>query len=149
MAKRGKLKIVKDMRKGVDDYLIKLPFPKINPDYVSAATILTTILFLVLHSYSPILACLMGVITLLLDWADGTIARKYKMESEHGYIVDLIIDRVSEGIMLVIFFTPWFYIFIINNIMAIWSYKEKKHVVLPLRLIFLGYYFLHFTINII
>jgi len=86
------------------------------------------------------------LLNLGLDWLDGLVARKYHLVSEEGYMVDVAADRLSEGILFVMFMMPWFYLFALNNIMTILSFKEKKHIILPLRQAFLIYFFFRFIV---
>jgi len=55
-------------------------------------------------------------------------------------MVDVVSDRLSEGIIFVPFFVPWFFLFSLNNILAIFSFTRKKHIILPLRHIFIIYF---------
>ncbi len=126
-------------RKKVDAIGLALPLPNINPNVVSGLSVITSMFFVLslnLHLLFPLIFLL---ITILLDWFDGLIAKKFGRVSEEGYFVDIVSDRLSEGIMFSIFFFPWFYLFTLNCLLTMKSATGKKHVVLPLRHIFVIY----------
>lgn len=134
-------------RKPIDDFIAKLPFPNINPDYVSFSTLITTIIavyFFTKHEIWWFLGFLL--LTLLLDWSDGTIARKYNRATRHGWLLDKIIDRISE-IILFSFIWPIGLIFVPLEIIIMYlSYHRKYPLILmflpPIRLVlFLVYLF--------
>jgi phosphatidylglycerophosphate synthase len=132
-------------RKPIDDLVIKIPFPKINPDYISYSTLITTIISVYFFKKNNLgLFCLFLGITLLLDWMDGTIARKYNLESKGGWILDKVIDRISE-IILFTFIWPIGLIFVPLEILIMYlSYNRKFPLFLmfmpPLRLVLLLVY---------
>ncbi len=43
------------------------------------------------------------VITAVLDWLDGYVARKYKIESKLGAVIDTLGDRITENLLCVFF----------------------------------------------
>lgn len=144
-------------REIVDRWATKyLPLPKINPHFVSFASVVLSFLFL-LGCYLNLryklfwgTACLLFI--LMLDWSDGLIARKYNLVSKEGWAIDVVADRISEGlIFLAIYSNSWFYIWfslwLINNLLSIISYLTKKHISLPLRWSFLIYFILLFYFN--
>ena len=135
-----KLKYVKKIRGMADSVLLNLPLARINPNAVSGASVLASLLFILTLDY-PAIAFFFIIATLLLDLLDGAIARKYGMASEEGYMADAMSDRLSEGIMFIPFFMPWFYLFAINAALTILSFAAKRHIILPLRHVFMVYYF--------
>jgi hypothetical protein len=42
-------------------------------------------------------------------------------------------DRLSEAIVCIPFFVPWFYLFVLNAGLTVLSAVKKKHIVLPVR----------------
>lgn len=132
-----KTRLVRRVRAVVDYLFLRLPLPKVNPNVLSGLSIITSLLFVLTLRVSSTVALSFIIITLLLDWFDGLIAKKHNLCSEEGYIVDLVSDRVSEGIMFTPFFVPWFFLFVINSILAVVSFIKRKHIVLPLRHAFL------------
>lgn len=147
MANHGKLGIVKKLRAITDYYVLRLPLPRINPNILSGLSIISSlgfILSLSLSESSLKLPFAFLIITLLLDWLDGLIAKKHCLASEKGYIVDVASDRLSEAILFIPFFFPWFYLFTINMILTMFSFVRNRHIILPLRLIFAVYFYFSF-----
>lgn len=141
-----KFRIIKQIRAVTDYYLLKLPLPKINPNIVSGMTIMTSLGFVFsLSESSPKLPFAFLMLTLLFDSLDGLITRKHNIASEKGYIVDLTSDRISEAILVIPFFFPWFYFFVINMILTLFSFVSNKHIILPLRAIFAFNFFISFV----
>jgi hypothetical protein len=128
-----KPKIARGVRAAFDPFLLRLPLPRMNPNLLSGLSILTSLCTIVVWAHSPPYGLALLAITLLLDWFDGLIAKKHSLSSETGYIVDVAADRISEGILTIPFFVPWFYLFVLNTILAVWSFAKKRHIVLPLR----------------
>jgi phosphatidylglycerophosphate synthase len=116
-----------------------LYLPKINPNKISALSVIFSILFIIFFNYSRIVSLFVLLLVLLFDFLDGAIAKRYYKEKIDGYIIDVTCDRISEGIIFSIFFFPWFFLFSINLWLTIWSFYSKKHIVLPLRHIFIFY----------
>lgn len=145
MADHDKLEIVKKLRAMTDYYLLRLPLPKINPNIVSGLSIISSLGFVLSLSESSLkLPFAFLIITLLLDWLDGLIAKKHSLASEKGYIVDVASDRLSEAIIFIPFFFPWFYLFTINMILTMFSFVGNRHIILPLRAIFAVYFYFAF-----
>lgn len=133
----NKLGLVRRVRGVIDQVILWLPLPRMNPNHISGLTIITSLLFVLMLRYSYAAAIALAAITVLLDWVDGVIAQKHSLCSEEGYVVDVASDRLSEGIMFVPFFLPWFYLFLLNSFLTLFSFSGKRHVVLPLRQVFL------------
>jgi len=144
MVEGNKLEFVRKIRYITDYFLLKMPLPRINPNIISGLSILTSLTFILVVKHSSALGCALLVMTLFLDWLDGLVARRYNLSSEEGYMVDVTSDRLSEGIIFIPFFVPWFYLFALNNILTIYSFTRKRHVVLPLRHIFLVYFIINY-----
>jgi len=144
MAEHDKLKWVRRIREATDRAFLKLPLPNIKPNIISGLSILTSMLFILVLKYSLILAFILIIATLLLDWLDGLVAKKRNSCSEEGYMVDVVSDRLSEGIMLIPFFVPWFYLFALNSILTLLSFAKSRHIIIPLRHLFLVYFLFAF-----
>lgn len=138
MAEDSKFGFVNKFRDKLDRIGLALPLPNVHPNMISGFSILTSFAFLALFRFSVILSFLFLVLTLLLDWFDGVVAKKYFRVSEEGYLADLTSDRLSEGIMFVIFF-PWFCLFVVNCLLSMISVVRRKHIILPLRHVFILY----------
>jgi len=137
-----KFKYVIGLRSLTDKLLLSLPLPKINPDIVSALSVILSIFFILYSNLTY--QIIMLVLIIFLDWLDGLIAKKHQYrknekEKEKGWMIDVFADRLSEGIISIIYFMPFFFLFFINCILSLWSYKSKKHFILPVRAILLLY----------
>lgn len=122
---------------------LALPLPNVNPNAVSGLSVITSMLTaLFVYSGPPLhfLVIFFLILTIVLDWFDGLIAKKFQRTTEEGYIVDVTSDRLSEGIIFSVFFFPWFFLFVINCLLTMRSFVKGRHVIIPLRHIFLIYY---------
>ena len=132
-----KSEYVKRLRAITDSIPLQLPLPRVNPSLVSALSIVTSLAFILVLKHSPVVAWSLVVITLLLDWLDGLIAKKYELCSREGYLVDLIADRISEAILFIPYLVPWFCLFILNSILTLFGIAKRKQIILPLRAAFI------------
>ncbi len=122
-----------------DKIFLGLPFPNIDPQIVSFASVFLSILAFVLLGVNKLGFFIVYLMAMLLDGMDGMIARKYGTGSHKGYLCDVLCDRLSEGIVMVNFL-PWFALFVVNLFLSLFSIAKKTHRILPLRLLFLIYY---------
>lgn len=132
-------------RKPIDKYTEKFPWPRINPNYVSYSTLITTIASIFFYLNNKLwLFWIFLLFTLILDVADGAIARKYGLESINGWWTDKIVDRISEIIITSVVWLPGLILVLLGTISMILSYKGKYPLILmfipPLRLVLLIYY---------
>jgi len=132
-----KSEYVKKLRAITDSIPLQLPLPRVNPSLVSALSIVTSLAFILVLKHSPVVAWSLVVITLLLDWLDGLIAKKHELCSREGYLVDLIADRISEAILFIPYLMPWFCLFILNSILTLFGIAKHKQIILPLRAAFI------------
>jgi len=116
----------------------------LSPNLISWLSVLTSII--VYFSFSiglnlPGIVLLFSI--LVLDSLDGLVARSKHMDSEHGQLVDVACDRMSELIIFssepVIFsrFNLWIFLVVVNVYLAILHLKNSRVFILPLRHIFL------------
>ncbi len=117
-----------------------LPVPNVNPSIVSGLSVVSSMLFVLSVPHSPPLAFAFAALALLLDGFDGLIARKFRRQTEEGYLVDVASDRLSEGLIFSVFFFPWFFLFTANCVLALASIARKRHIILPLRHVFIPVY---------
>ena len=139
-----KISLVRIMRDWLDSRLIKLPWPKVNPSYISFVSLVFSIFFVFIWLYGDKwLAAFILFLGLTLDWIDGLVARKYHEASSKGWMIDVLTDRLSEGIIFsyAASFYPWFSLFLINCLLSFLSFKIKRHLIMPLRQLFLVYIF--------
>lgn len=131
-----KLKSSEYVRKIGENIFRIVPLPKINPDVVSALSLVISVFILfTANIYHQVLIL---SLVWLLDILDGAIAikhhvRKTEEDKLKGWMVDVTADRLSEGIISLAYFIPMFPLFILNTILTLWSFKKKIHIILPLR----------------
>jgi hypothetical protein len=133
---------VRRLRAIPDSVALQLPLPRIDPSLVSALSIVTSLAFLLVLKHSHLLALVLIVVTISLDWLDGLIAKKHELCSRNGYLVDLVADRASEAIMFIPFPVPWSCLFVLNAVLTLFGVAAHKHVILPLRQLFVVAFFL-------
>jgi len=127
------------MRNGIDKIGVVMPLPNVSPNALSGLSIVFSLLF-VLTLGRPFVALALLACILMFDWLDGMVARKYNKTSEEGYLIDVASDRLSEAVVFLPFFFPWFFLFSFNCILALLAVKRSKHIILPLRHVFLVFY---------
>lgn len=118
------------------DKLAFFPLPKINPTLVSIASVVAVALIYI-NPGSRWLVFSFIFLSIILDWLDGLIARRYGLDSRQGYQIDGICDRASELVLSSVFFFPWFYLALVNIFLMYISWRTDIHFVISLRLFFL------------
>lgn len=113
-----------------------LVFPTKNPDVYSAFSVILSIPFLVVTDTAARLVLL--TLVLFLDWMDGAAARKFKGISKKGYVIDVVFDRMSDGIIAASILGTTvgnllFSLYLVNNILTIYAIKTGKHYLLAVR----------------
>jgi len=83
-------------------------------------------------------------VVLISDWLDGATARSQKITSKEGWMIDVAVDRVSEGFIFAIHLDTYigkvfFALYVLNTILSMYSISSKKHLILPLRFMWLIY----------
>ena len=135
-------KLAKIYRSVLDRYESYLVFPIRDPNFYQVLSVFLSAVFL--FKPQPFLGvCLMSLI-LLSDWMDGAAARKYKLTSREGWMIDVVVDRISEGFIFVVYLGTFvgnlcFGIYLLNIIGSIYSIKSGKHLLLPIRFFYLIY----------
>jgi phosphatidylglycerophosphate synthase len=113
--------------------------PDINLSIYHLAGFALSVAFL--YATSPRVKILIILLILIADWLDGATARRFNKGSRSGYVLDVVTDRVSEGLIFSgeagtsigkILYLLW----IANLILAFYSFRSNKHTSLPLRFIF-------------
>lgn len=118
-----------------------IPLLSKNPGLYQFLALILSILFLFTQN-QPFYQLILITLILLLDWFDGATARKQGITSKKGYITDVAVDRISEGL---IFFTIinsnigkfFFTLYLVNNILSFHSIKSGKHRIIALRFFYL------------
>ncbi len=134
-----KLNWVIAVRERVDRLIDPIPLPNISPNIVSVASVVAmAMIFIWRDSIWWVFSFIL--LSILLDWFDGLIARRHNRVSARGYIVDSVCDRASELLLVLAFFQTSFlliYAFVLNIVLAFVSWKTKLNLLIPLRLLFL------------
>lgn len=134
----------KAVRRGTDQIFAVLPLPRIHPDWISALSILTSVLVLLYLQRGMAWAAWGALlVTVLLDGMDGAVARRFHFrkntaEARRGSLIDLIADRISEGVIFLApgLFFPWFIFFLLNCVVGTAQAIWHRALVQPLRLAF-------------
>lgn len=127
---------VTKIRNKADGLINWIPWPNINPDLVSFGAFII-ILPIIFFTDQLFLVFIFLFFSILLDWSDGLIARKYNRQSTRGYWVDLISDRLGEAVLAFSFGGLWLALFATNIVISFYSWQVKTNFVMPVRLIFL------------
>lgn len=142
-----KTRFAKALRKPFDNFAIKLPLPKINPNIISVASIITSLVaagFLVNDYFGGFVLFLL--ITLSLDWMDGLVARKHKIPHKHGFVYDVVSDRLSELILFSVIYQWVLILVFINSFLTLNSFRTGKYWTMPLRQVLLVFAVVKFII---
>jgi phosphatidylglycerophosphate synthase len=84
------------------------------------------------------------IIILLSDWMDGAVARRYKLTSREGWMIDVTVDRISEFLIFVAYLGTlvgniFFAMYLFNIMTSYYSVKSGKHFLLATRFFYLVY----------
>lgn len=149
MAKLQVKKRVKKVRDGVKSFgkrhIRRLPMPPYHHALLSLS-LLSALFALVCFTLSPRLALIFLLLMIALDFLDYSITEKYFLHSNSRRIRDQMADRLSEGILFVNFFNPWFFLFSINCVLTIIGYVKKRNIALPLKVFFVIYFIIFYII---
>jgi phosphatidylglycerophosphate synthase len=126
----------------LDKYESKLVFPVKDPNFYQIVGLLLSGVFL--FKPHPVLGIILIVIILLSDWMDGAVARRYKKTSREGWMIDVVVDRISEGLMFVAYLGTFvgnifFFLYLLNILGSYYSVKTGKQTILALRFFYLIY----------
>lgn len=138
--KRSKLaKIYRDV---LDKYEDKLVFPVKDPNFYQVVSVLLSAVFL----FKPgiVLGIVLLAVILISDWMDGAVARKYNLTCREGWMIDVVIDRLSEALIFVGYLGTivgkiFFGMYLINIVMSFYAVKSGKHLLIATRFFYLIY----------
>lgn len=135
-------KLAKLSREMLEKYENSLIFPVKDPNFYQILSVFLSAVFL--FKPQPILAICLITIILISDWLDGAVARRYKLTSKEGWLIDVVVDRISEGLMFVAYLGTFignlfFGLYLLNFIGAIYSIKSGKQRLIALRFLYLIY----------
>ena len=114
--------------------------PNIRPSYYNVFGLVASIAFLYVRATRFRVVVL--VLILIADWADGATARRYNRSSRSGYMIDVVTDRASEGLIFAaaadttvgqVFCVLW----LVNIGLAYYSTRTGHHTSLPLRFVYM------------
>jgi hypothetical protein len=120
----------------IDKILNRFPFFKrFNKNNISGLSLVCSLVFYLLISRRMMIWCIaVLILVLFLDVLDGSVARvKGQASSEEGWIVDVSVDRISEALVSLALSRVYILLVISNIGLVFYSYKNQKHVILPLR----------------
>lgn len=119
----------------------RLWLPRLPPSLYSAASLVFSLgVWLV---PPPAATALLVALALLADWLDGATARRFGSDARRGYLTDVLVDRVSEGLIFTaaagnpvgrLFIGLW----LLNCLLVAYSLRSGRHRILPLRFAYLA-----------
>ncbi len=118
----------------------RLVLPDISPSFYHLAGLVLSVAFL--YTAGRGIKILIILLILIADWLDGATARRFNKCSRSGYILDVVTDRVSEGLIFSteagaaigkLFYLLW----LANLVLAFYVLRINKHTSLPLRCAYL------------
>lgn len=138
--KRSKLaKIYRDV---LDKYENRLVFPVKDPNFYQFISIFLSTVFL----FKPgiVLGIVLLTIILISDWMDGAVARKYGLTSREGWMIDVVIDRLSEALIFVGYLGTvvgkiFFGAYLLNIVLSFYAVRTGKHLLIATRFFYLIY----------
>lgn len=123
--------------KTMDSILAPFENLKISPNKVSFLSLAFSIsAYFFFQKNFFLIGAILLFFVLFLDALDGFLARKRKIASFSGLIVDASCDRLSEFIILFPF-RFWIALVVVNTYITIFRLKDKNVFIIPLRHIFL------------
>ncbi len=137
-----KMKISKSYRVILNAVEKRVHVLNVNPSIYQVFGVMLSIIFF----YKPtvVIQSILIAIILLLDWLDGFTARQYKTITLSGYMIDVVIDRFSEGIIFFSFIGTtvgnlFYILWLCNVILSYVSIHKHIHISFPLRFMYLIY----------
>ena len=143
---RSKLALV--YRKVLDRYEGSFNLPINDPNTYQILALLLSIFLL--FTTNKLLIIVIVSIIMISDWFDGLVARKNGLVGRRGWMIDVFVDRISEGLI----FIPilgiaagkiFCFLYLVNILLSFYSIKSGKHLILALRFFYLIYLFATIT----
>jgi len=111
-----------------------------NPNVYQLLGLLFSVSFLFVETNNQ--QIILISLILFLDWLDGATARKYSLISKKGYLIDVVVDRLSEGLIFASLLGSltgrvFFAFYLLNNIFVFYSLKSSRHTIIALRFFYL------------
>lgn len=124
--------------KTMDAILAPLENLKISPNRVSWLSLFFSIfVYITLQKNLFLVGAILLFLVLFLDALDGFLARKRKIASFQGLVIDTSCDRLSEFIVFFPF-KLWILLATMNIFITMFRLKDKNVFIFPLRHIFLA-----------
>ena len=111
----------------------------IYPNKIFGLTLVTSLLFLILIKNNPLLAIFILILTLILNYYGHILRRRYHHYNKSVLMCELASARLSESLLFILFLKPWYFFFIINCLLTLYTFNKKRVITVPLRGIFLVY----------
>jgi len=146
---KGVRKRVQKVRDGVKSFgkrqITRLPMPPYHHALLSLSLV-SAFFALICFNISTKLALIFLLLMLALDLLDYSITEKYFLHSNSRHIRDQMVDRLSEGIIFIQFFNPWFFLFTINCVLTMLGYIKGKNISMPLKVFFVAYFIIAYLV---
>lgn len=120
----------------IDTILTRVPFlRRLDANMISGLSLVCTLAGYLLISHRMLISCFVALfLALFMDALDGVVARvRGQASSEEGWVVDISVDRVSEALISLALSRVYILLAVLNVGLAFYSYKSKKHVIIPVR----------------
>jgi len=120
----------------------KISLSFLNPNYLQIIALILSFIYLFIDN--NVTRLIIVTVVLISDWLDGATARSQKITSKEGWMIDVAVDRISEGFIFAIHLDTYvgkvfFGLYVLNTILSMYSISSKKHLILPLRFMWLIY----------
>jgi len=114
-------------------------FEMIYPNKLFGLTLITSLLFVITIKRNDLLAIFILLLTILINYYGYTLRKKYYQNNQSVLMCELASSRLSESLIFILFLKPWYFFFIINCLLTLYTFNKKRIITLPLRGIFLVY----------
>ncbi|USN53187.1 MAG: CDP-archaeol synthase [Candidatus Nomurabacteria bacterium] len=121
--------------------------PNVSPDAISLVGFCLSLFVIPVFSISRAWTIALLIFILFLDWLDGAVARQYQRGSQHGWLVDIGLDRFSEAVIFLPLGVFWAALWCVNTLLSLVGIFFHKSIALPGRFIFLLALLLHVEAN--
>jgi hypothetical protein len=124
-------------------------FEMIYPNKLFGLTLITSLLFVITIKKNALLAIFILLLTILINYYGYEVRKKYYQNNENALMCELASARLSESLIFILFLKPWYFFFIINCLLTLYTFNKKRVITLPLRGLFLAYLIVTYLINLI
>ncbi|TAL55685.1 MAG: hypothetical protein EPN86_03190 [Nanoarchaeota archaeon] len=111
---------------------------KINPNILIGISLMLTILSVIFYRRNHFL--FISILGLALV-ADAIVKKiRFRKMDLQLKLADLTGNRLSEALLFSVAWYPWFFIYVLNCLLTLYSLLKKQTLSIPLRYIFLAHY---------